>query len=96
VNAKLTCELIEWQELVLSLMLHDRFSGTLQYRRGHDSPTAIPWAVGLERNRQECGELALPQADRATRFAKLVHRRPHDAIRWGGRKATSGLYGRRS
>jgi hypothetical protein len=30
VNAKLTCELIERQEFVLSLMLHDRVSGTLQ------------------------------------------------------------------
>jgi hypothetical protein len=50
VYAQLTSKLIEGQELVLSLVMHDRFSRTLQHRRGHDSSTAVPWSVGLERN----------------------------------------------
>jgi hypothetical protein len=50
VHPKLTRQLIEWQELVLSLVLHDGFSGTLQHRRGHVSSTAVPRSVGLERN----------------------------------------------
>jgi hypothetical protein len=52
VHVKFPGELIEWQELVLSLVMNDRFSGTLQYGCGNDSSTAIPPPVGLERNRQ--------------------------------------------
>ena len=89
-------ELIEWQQLVLSLVMNDRVAGTLQYGYGDDSSPAIPWPEGFERNRQQRGELALSQTDRATQLAKLVHRCAHDAIRRGCSKATSGLHGRRS
>ena len=50
VHVQFLGELIEWQEFVLSLVMNDRFSGTLQYGCGNDSSTAIPWSVGLERN----------------------------------------------
>ena len=94
VHVKFSGELIKWQELVLSLVMNDRFSGTLQYGCGNDSSAAIPWPVGFERNRQERGERALAQADRSTQLAKLVHRWAHHAIRWGWRKGTSGLLDR--
>jgi hypothetical protein len=81
---------------VLSLVMNDRFSGTVQYGCGNDSPTAIPWSVGLEGNRQERGELTLSQTNRQTQLAKFVHRCADDAMRCGRRKATSGLHGRRS
>ena len=80
VHVKFPGEPIEWQELVLSLVMNDCFSGTLQYGCGDDSSPAIPWPVGLEGNRQERGELALSQADRAPQLAQLVHRGAHDAI----------------
>ena len=80
VHVKFPGELIKWQELVLSLVMNDRFSGTLQDDCGNDSSSAIPWPVGLERNRQERGELALSQTDRSTQLAQLVHRCAHDAI----------------
>jgi hypothetical protein len=50
VHVQFLGELFEWQEFVLSLVMNDRFSGTLQYGCGSDSSTAIPWSVGLERN----------------------------------------------
>ena len=94
VHVKFLGELIKWQELVLSLVMNDRFSGMLQYDCGDDSSPAIPWSVGLEGNRQERRELALSQADRAMQLAQLVHRGAHDAISCGRSKATSGLYDR--
>ena len=48
------------------LVVSDRFAGTMEYCCGDDSPSAIPWPEGLERNRQERGELALPQTDGST------------------------------
>ena len=89
-------ELIKWQEFVLSLVMHDRFSGALEYAYGNDASAAIPWPVGLERNREECGEFALSQTDRSTQLAELIHRGAQHAMRCRGRKATSGIYGRRS
>jgi hypothetical protein len=77
---------------VLSLVMNDRFSGTLPYACGDDSSPAIPGPIGLEGNRQERGELALSQADRAPQLAQLVHRGAYDAIECGRSKATSGLY----
>ena len=80
VHVKFFGELMKWQELVLSLVMNHRFSGTLQYGCGDDSSPAIPRPVSFEGNRQERGELALSQADRATQVAQLVHRRADDAI----------------
>jgi hypothetical protein len=74
VHVQFPGELIKWQELVLSLVMNDRFSGTLEYSCGNDSSAAIPWPVGLERNRQERGERALSQTDRSTQLSELVHR----------------------
>ena len=53
--------LIKWQEFVLSLVMHERFSGTLAYGCGSDSSAAIPWPVGLDWNRPERSERALSQ-----------------------------------
>jgi hypothetical protein len=94
VDVEFLRRLVEWQLLVLSLVIGDRVAGALQHCDGDDASPSIPWPEGLERNRQERGELALSRTDRSTQFAKLVHRCPHDAIRRGGRKATSGLHGR--
>jgi hypothetical protein len=81
VHVQFPGELIKWQEFVLSLVMHDRFSGTLAYGCGSDWSAAIPWPVGLDRNRQERSERASPQTDRSTQLAKRVHRWAHDATR---------------
>ena len=72
-NVEFLGQLAERQPLVLSLVMGDRFAGTLQYRDGDHASPAIPWPEGLERNRQDRGELALSQPDRSTQLAKLVH-----------------------
>src|SRR5204863_3950274 len=59
VHVKFFGEPIKWQELVLLLVMNDRFSGTLQHGCGDGSSPAIPWSVSFERNRQERGEVAL-------------------------------------
>jgi hypothetical protein len=74
VDVEFLGQLVKRQSLVLSLVMGDRFAGTLQHRNGYNSSTAVPWPEGLERNRQERGELALSQTDRSTQLAKLVHR----------------------
>jgi hypothetical protein len=50
VHVKFSGELIEWQELVPSLVMGDRFAGTLQHCDGDHAPPTIPWPVSLERN----------------------------------------------
>jgi len=50
VHVQFPRELIKWQEFVLSLVMHDRFSGALEYAYGNDASAAIPWPVGLKRN----------------------------------------------
>jgi hypothetical protein len=40
VHVQFPGELIKWQEFVLSLVMHDRFSGTLAYGCGSDSSAA--------------------------------------------------------
>ena len=74
VDVEFIGQLVQQQPLVLSPVVGYRFAGTLQHRAGNYSSAAIPWPVGLERNRQERGELALSQTDRSTQVAKLVHR----------------------
>ena len=91
VDVEFLGQLVERQPLVLSLMMGDRVAGTLQHRNGHHASSAIPWPEGLERHRQQRGELALSQADPSTQLAQLVHCCAHDAIRGGDRKATTGL-----
>jgi hypothetical protein len=95
-DVQLVGELIEWQKLVLSLVVSDRCSGTLQYGDGNNSSAAIEWSVGLDGNRQERGELPLPQTNRPTQLAELIHHCGDDAMRCRCRKATSGLHDRRS
>ena len=57
------------------------------------SPT-VPRPKRLEWDGQQGGQLPLPEIGRSTKLAKRVHRCAQDAIRGGGRKATSGLHGR--
>ena len=81
---------------MLSLVMNDHVSGTLQYGHGNDSSAAIEWSVGLGGNRQERRELPLSQTNRPTQLAELIHHCGDDAMRCGSRKATSGLHDRRS
>ena len=66
VNEEFLGQLVKRQSLFLSLVLNDRIAGTLQDRAGDHSSPAIPWTERLERNREECGKLALAQTDRTT------------------------------
>ena len=96
VHVKFVGEPIKWQELVLLLVMNDRFSGTLQHDCREGPSPAIPWSVSFEGNRQERGELALSEADRATQVAQLIPHGAHDAIECGRSTATSGLCGQSS
>jgi hypothetical protein len=51
---------------VLALMMIAGVAGALQHRDGNDASPAVPRTVGLERNRQERGKLALSQTDGST------------------------------
>jgi hypothetical protein len=52
VDVKLLGQLVKRQSLVLSLVMGDRFAGTLEHRNRDNSSPAIPWPEGFERNRQ--------------------------------------------
>ena len=76
-------QLVEWQLLVLSLVIGDRVAGTLQHCDGDDAAPALPWAEGLEGNRQERGERALsrPIARRSSRSSFIAaHTMPFLAV----------------
>jgi hypothetical protein len=74
VDVKLLGQLVKRQSLVLSLVMGDRFAGTLEHRDRDNSSPAIPWPEGFERNRQQCGEFPLSEVGRSTQLAKRVHR----------------------
>jgi hypothetical protein len=69
VDVEFLGQLVKWQLFVPSLVIGDRVAGTLQHCDGDDASPAIPRTEGLERNRQERGELALSQTGRSTQLA---------------------------
>jgi hypothetical protein len=73
VDMEFVGQLVERQQLGLSLVMRDRCSGALQHWSGNLSSPTVPGAEGLESDEQQRGELSLSQTGRAPQSAKLVH-----------------------